>query len=125
VDEIAIDIINLKSSQACLEGGFDPFRAMIGVPEFRSDENVFPPHYSRLESFPHRIANRLFIAVSLGAVEMAKAHFQGGPGCLFRYEGVGNKRAKPDGGNSAGSVGEGDLLIAKHIGACHAHTPGS
>jgi hypothetical protein len=63
---------------------------MIGVPKLCGDENVFPPNCARFERFPHRVTNRLFIAVSFRAIEMAKSHLQGDLRRQFGCGGGGN-----------------------------------
>src|SRR5271165_6461430 len=54
---------------------------------------------------------------------MSKSNFQCDLCSLFGRERIRDQRAKPDGGDRAGSVGERDPRIAKRIGGCHAYTP--
>src|SRR6185437_35584 len=80
MDEIAIDMIELESPAARLEGGFDPLRTMIAVPELRGDEHILPLDRPRLEHLLHRIADGLFIAVAFRTIEVTKSHLQCGLG---------------------------------------------
>jgi len=41
MDEIAIDIVELESLAARLEGGFDPLRTMIVIPDLRVTNTSF------------------------------------------------------------------------------------
>src|ERR1700722_20018182 len=54
---------------------------------------------------------------------MSKPDFQCGLRSLFGGDRIRDRRAKPEGGDRARSVGERDPRIAKHIGGCHTQTP--
>ena len=103
---IAIDIVELQPPAARVEGGLDPFGAMIGVPELRGDEQVLPPKRPRLERFLNRIADRFFVAIAFRTIEMAKSDFQCSLGGLPGCERIRDQRAEPDRGDRTGSVGE-------------------
>jgi len=90
VNEVAIDIVEPESPTTRLEGGFDTVRTMIVVPELRGDKHILPPNCPGLEHLLHGIADCFFIAVAFRTIEMAKSHFQCGPGCLFSREGIWN-----------------------------------
>ena len=123
MDEIAIDIIDLQSPTARVEGGFDPLRTMIVIPELRGDEHILPLNPRRLERFLHRIANRCFIAVAFRTIEISKSNFQCGLRSLFGRDRIGDQRAKPDSGDRTRTVGKRNPRIAKRIGGRHARTP--
>ena len=119
MDEIAIDMVELKSPATRLEGGFDPLGTMIVVPELGGDEHVLALDRPRLEHLLHGIADGLFIAVAFRTIEVTKPHFQGRLGRLSGLEGIRNQRAESQGGHCPGAVGEGDLRIAKSVGRWH------
>ena len=106
VDQIAIDVVDLQSTATRIECGLDPLRAMIGVPQLRGDEQVFPRNGPRLERFPQRITHRRFVAVAFCAIEMSKTHFERGLGGLLGRDEIRNQRAESDRGNRTRSVGE-------------------
>src|SRR6202022_2157613 len=116
MDEIAIDMIELESLTTRLEGGVDPLRKMIVIPELRGDEHILPLSRPRLKHLLHRIADRLFIAIALRAIEVTKPHFQCGLGCLFGREGIRNRRPNPEAGIAPDPRVRGSL----HSGACRA-----
>jgi hypothetical protein len=118
MDDIAIDIIDSRSPTARVEGRLDPLWAMIAVPELRGHEEVLPPKRPRLERFLHRIANRIFIAVTFRTIEMSKSRLQCSPGGLFGCDGIRNQRAKPDSGDRARPVSR-NFGITKRIGCRH------
>ena len=125
MDEVAINVFELESLAARLEGRFDPVRTMIVVPQLRGDKYVFPLNCPWLDHLLHGVADRLFIAVAFRTVEVSKSHFQCGLGCLLRGEGVGDQRAKSEGGDRARSVREGNPGVAQGVGGCHACFPPS
>src|SRR6202011_2431140 len=84
---------------------------------------LFRSNCPGLEHLLHGVADRLFIAVAFRTVEVSKSHFQCGLGCLFRGEGIGGQRAKPDRRERARSVDKGNHLMAKRVGVYHARTP--
>ena len=90
MDDIAIDIVELQSPAARIEGRLDPLRTMIGVPQLRGNEQVLPLKRSRLERFLNRITNRLFIAVAFRTIEMSKSDFQCRLGRLFGCDRIRN-----------------------------------
>jgi hypothetical protein len=125
VDKIAVDRVDLQPPAAGVKGGLDPLRTMIGVPQLCGDKDILPPNRACLENFLHRLANRFFIAVALRAIEMSESHFQGCLRRLFGPNRIRDERAKPDGGDRAGSIVKTGLRTAKRIGRLHAHTPSS
>jgi hypothetical protein len=96
---------------------------MIVIPELGSDEHMLPMNRPRLKHLLHRIADRLFIAIALRAIEVTKPDFQCGPGCLFGRKEIRNQSTKPEGMNCTRSFGEGDFCIAKSVQRRHACTP--
>lgn len=73
VDDVAIDGVHLQPPAAAVEGGLDPFGAMIGVPQLGGDEDVPAPGRPRPEGGPERLADRLFVAVALGCFAVGTA----------------------------------------------------
>src|ERR1700710_2800656 len=102
MDDVAIDIVELQSPAAGIESWLDPFRAMIGVPQLRGDEQVLAPKRARLECVVNSLANGDFIAIAFRTIQMSKSRFQRRPGRLLGCNEVRNQRAKPDGGDRAG-----------------------
>src|SRR5208337_4932993 len=102
VDEIEIDVVDLKSLEAGLKGGFDAFRTMIVIPDLRRDKDFLPLDIPRLEHLLHRFADLLFISVAFRSVELAKSSLQRRLGRGSGCHGVGNQCAKAEGGDSTG-----------------------
>jgi hypothetical protein len=119
VDEIEIDVVELKFPETRLESGSHAFRTMIVVPELRGDEHVLPLDPPRPEHLLHRFADFLLIPVTFRSIELAKPGFQRGLGGDLGCDGVGNQRAEAERGHRAGSVVEGELRVAKAVGLYH------
>ena len=95
---------------------------MIAVPELGGDEHVLARDCARLEYLLHGLADGLFIAVAFRAIEVAKAHVECSLGCLPGRDGIGNQRAKAQGGHCPRAVDERDLRLTKRVGR-HTRTP--
>ena len=106
VDEIEIDEVELEFLETCLEGGFDAFRTMIGIPELRDDKHVLPLDLPCLEHLLHRFADLFFGSVAFRSVEQAKSCLQRRLGRVSGCDGVGNERAKAECGDGAGAIVE-------------------
>src|ERR1700677_223927 len=106
MDQIAIDIVHLQSAATGIERGPDPLWTMIGVPQLRGEEHVFPPKCPGLECFAHRFTHRFFIAVTLCAIEMSETHSQCSLDGLLGLDRIRNQRAESDNGDRTRSVGE-------------------
>src|SRR6202012_3136081 len=83
VDEVAVKVVDLQPPEAGVEGGLDPLGAVVGVPEFGGDKEVFARNDAGLERGMNGVADGFFVAVTLGAIEVAEADFDGGAGGLF------------------------------------------
>ena len=116
MDEIEVDVVELESFEIGLEGGFDAFRTMIVIPEFRGDKHFLPLDLPRLEHLLDRFADLLFISVPFGSVELAKPCLQ----CRLRRDsggdGVGNQRAKTERRDFIVAVVQGDSDVVKSAG---------
>src|SRR5437899_4701169 len=67
VDEIQIDIVEAEFAATLLERPQGRLVAMVVVPEFRRDEDLFP----RNPAFPDRDSNVAFVPVQLRGIEQA------------------------------------------------------
>ena len=76
MDDIAIDMVELQSTETPFEGRFDPLWTMIGVPQLCGNEQVLSQKRPCREGFLNRLANRRFIAVALRTIEVSKSCFQ-------------------------------------------------
>src|SRR2546422_11058155 len=74
VDEIQIDIVEAEFAAALLERPQGRLVAMVVVPEFRCDEDLFP----RKPAFPDRDSDVAFVPVQLRGIEQAGTHLEGG-----------------------------------------------
>src|SRR5262249_1037473 len=122
MDEVAIDIVELEPPATGVERWLDPLGTMIVVPELRGDKQVVPLDCSFLENLLNGVADGLLIAVALRAIEMAKSRLQCGLGRVAGYEGIRNQRPESEGGDCAGSVGEGYVRMAKCVVGFHGCT---
>src|ERR1700739_4961363 len=112
-------VVQLQFSQTCLEGGSDAFGTMIVIPELSTYENVFPFDLALLEHRPHCFAHLFFISVPLSTIELAKAHLQRDPNCLFCCDRIRDQRAKAKCRNLISAVIERYLCITKAVGVTH------
>jgi hypothetical protein len=117
--EIGVDVVDLETTATCFEGRSDPFRAMVCVPKLRGDEKVFTTQGTRGNGFAERRADRFFVQISLGAVEVAEPCQNCRLHRLFRRSRIGYQCAKPGDRDRASAMGEGDSLEAKHIWGFH------
>ncbi len=110
VDEVEVEVGELKAGEAGFEGGFDAVGTMIGVPEFCGDEDVCAGDGVCCcgEAVVEGNADFALVAVAFGAVEMTEAGGEGVAGGGDGDGGVGNEGAETEGGDLAGGVGEGD-----------------
>src|SRR5579883_2385865 len=117
--DIAIDIVHLKTSAACLESRRDSLGAMVCVPQLRGNEQVLPPDVACLQNFLNSNPDLFLISVAFCAVEMAKSYFQRVLNRLFRDRGIFiEQRAKSNGRHLTNSVYKQKFCIAKCI-MCH------
>ena len=123
VDDVAIDVVDVESAAAGVEGGLDAFGAVIGVPELGGDEDFFALCCSCGVCGLHGVADGFFIAVAFGAIEMAEADVESGLSRLSGREGIGDQGAEADGGDGAGAVGEGDSCEGECVGGWHGRAP--
>lgn len=72
------------------------FGTMIVVPALGGDKNILPSNRPGGEYLPHRIADGLFIAIALRAVEVSKPQFQGRPGGLLGRQRIRNQCAEAE-----------------------------
>ena len=117
MDEIEIDEVELEFLETGLEGGFDAFGTMIGIPELRDDKNVLPLDLPLLEYLLHRFADLFFGSVAFRGVEQAKSCLQRRLRRGFGCHRVGNQCPESKRGDRAGSVVERYLRIAKLVGS--------
>src|SRR5260370_15939235 len=104
------------------------FRAVVVVPEFRGNKDVFSLNLPLLEDLLHGFAYLFFISVSFCGIELTKSCFERDCSRLFGVDGVGNQRAKTERGDHTGSIREGYLRIAKAVafrGRFHIRQPTS
>src|SRR5262249_49088286 len=82
-------------------------------------EHVLLSNRARLEDVLHGIADRLFIAIAFGTIEVAKPHFQSRLCCLPSREEIGYQRPESQRRHRTGSVSEGNLRKTKSGGRRH------
>jgi hypothetical protein len=110
VDEIEVEVGELKASEAGFEGGFDAVGTVIGVPKFCGDEDVLAGDGLRGggEAVVEGYADFALVAIAFGAIEMTEAGGEGVAGGGDGDGGVGDEGAEAEGGDLARGVGEGD-----------------
>ena len=108
VDEVEVEIGEAESLEAGFEGGFDAVGAVVGVPDFCGDENVFAREAGGGEAFAEGLADFALVAVAFGAVEVAEAGDEGVAGGGDGEGGVGDEGAEAEGGDLARGVFEWD-----------------
>ena len=123
VDDVAVGVVDLESFATGVEGGFDAFGAVVGVPEFGGDKEVFAPGGAGVVGGLHGFADGFFVAVAFGTIKMAESDFEGALDSLPGDEGVGDEGAEADGGDGAGAVGEGDSGPGEGVGGWHGGVP--
>src|ERR1700760_4358752 len=79
---------------------------MIGVPQLGGDEDLLARDSSSCNSRLQRLAYLPLVAVSLRAIEVSKSGFQRISGGTYRHGCIWNQGAKPECGDTAGSVVE-------------------
>ncbi len=119
VNEVEVEIGEAEAGEAGFEGGFDAVGAMIGVPELCGDEDFFTRKTGCGEAFAEGLADFALIAVAFGAVEVTEASAEGIAGGGDRFGVVGDEGAEAEGGELAGTVGEGEFDEADVAGIGH------
>src|ERR1700754_1812971 len=113
MNQIAVQIVQLKSAQSCFERRPYALGAVVVVPQLRGDEQLVATNDAGLERIAHRETHDVFVAVELGAIEMTKAGFERDPDRLPRGDGVWNQGAEANGRDGTGAMGERYPRIAK------------
>jgi hypothetical protein len=74
---------------------------MVIVPELCGDEEIVAPDHSFSQHVFQLFAHRLFVSISLRAIELAKADFQSSSSRAPGIAKIGDQGSKPKGGNGS------------------------
>src|SRR3974390_2445129 len=118
VNEVEIQILQTEPLSARRESWFDALRPVIVVPEFCGDEEIFALNLPFTQHAFDRFSHRLFISISLRAVELAKTDFQSSSGRPQGIAKIGNQGSKPKGRN-ASAVVHGDSFVTEFVRFSH------
>ena len=122
MNQIKIEVVEAQFFEAGGEGGLDAFGPVIGIPQFGGDENIFTREFSGSQAGLQRGADFEFVAIALGAIEVAKSGGERVSGGGARQGWVGNQSAKAERGQLAAAVVQRNFRQAQIGRVSHRYT---
>ena len=75
VDEVEIEVVELEVSEGLAAGGLDVVGVVVSAPELGGDPKLLTLDNTAGEDVMEGLANALFVAIALGAIDVAIASF--------------------------------------------------